>query len=66
MVGRYRKVLIQLKSGKALEGFARRRTVAGHYLVRAPKIVTDETSSMSLEGTVEVHRDQVEFVQVLG
>lgn len=62
---RARKVRLHLKSGETVEGLMTRRLVAGHYVLHAPRFLEAEDRTHSLDGLVEVHRDNVMFVQVL-
>mgnify|MGYP003650505153 CR=1 FL=1 len=65
MTRRARKVRLHLISGETMEGLMTRRLTAGHYVLNAPRFLETEERTLPLEGTVEVHRNNVRFVQVL-
>lgn len=62
---RARKVRLHLKSGETVEGLMTRGFTAGHYVLHAPRFVESEDRTHSLDGSLEVHRSNVTFVQVL-
>lgn len=60
-----RKVQLHLKSGETLEGLMTRKLYRGHYVLHVPRFLETPERTLSLEGSVEVHKSNVAFVQVL-
>lgn len=66
-----RRVRLHLLDGKGqpgetVEGIEpRRRPIAGHYLLVAPKLLEGEDRALSLEGQIEIPADRVLMRQVL-
>lgn len=52
--------------GETVEGIEpRRRPIAGHYLLLAPRLLAAEDQSLSLDGTIEIPAGRVLLRQVL-
>lgn len=60
-----RKVLVHLKTGKTMEGLMTRKLYAGHYVLHLPRFLETEDRTLPLDGSVEVPKDNVDFIQVL-
>lgn len=65
MIRKARRVRVHLVSGETLEGLMARKLYAGHYVLQLPRLLETEERTLPLDGAVEVHRDNVRFVQVL-
>lgn len=65
MTRKARKVRLHLVSGETLEGLMTRKLYAGHYVLHVPRLLETEERTLPLDGSVEVHRDNVRFVQVI-
>lgn len=62
---RARLVLLHLKTGQTVEGLMTKRMPNPHYILHMPRYRESENRTHPLDGHLEVHRDNVEFVQVI-
>lgn len=63
---RHNKVRLHLQTGPSIEGVLVGGGWKRDYIVWAPKVLDQEDATVTISGHVEVPRENVLFVQVLG